>query len=1252
MTLTIVLLVLLTFVGAEATCHCVLPESNDTVSTCNTCDSECHPLSYYVNNSSMLQNDTNFLFFPGNYILDEVWRFNKSNHTLVNISLSTACNVTQQLETSALARIQCIGNHSGLYFQTISGLTITGLSFSDCGHRRFYKTEIIASSLLLIRVGNLTVARVEIFNSRGWGLYCYALLGNSTITGSLFRGGHYFKNDSGGNIRFKEEDVEHESKNRKISVTDTVIESGRENPNDKHAYAGGLDIYFITRNSIEMKFHRVIFHNNSGYDGGNVAITYTSLDNSWKSTVSFIECIFSNGLSHRGGALYMETIVKNKTSVESNSGTHNVLEIVGTNFTQNSAKYVGGAIYFQVHESQHLLVVAFFIVKSCKFEENLLTQQTGGQGGVAVHVDNFKLSGAISHHVPQYNITFDDCLFTHNGPSVRNNTTLGCGVLYFAENALTVVEDTTIVDNNCTGIAATQTTISLHGNVKILRNTGYNGGGILLCANAVIFISEEAQLYLEDNHAQRFGGGIYAEFECSQAIPPCFYESETLATSVFLINNNASEAGDEVYGGSIDRCYIDPSSANNTTGRKMFHLLFNITHDGETISEIASDPYLVCFCDEKVFNKSYCDVEKNITVHPGQYVYVPVVVVGQRHGTAPGTVRAQFESNHNHTWISTHQKSHSINARECTNLSFTVHTSNAEIHDARLSLSVDNGDFQTLSPNKYTPTYINFGVKECPYGFNLNLTHGRCQCSKGLLHKLEMLECDIQRESFTRKSGVKWWMGLGKDGNNTSKIIFGLYCPFDFCKNSKIVTLQIVLEQCAEKQCSFDRHGILCGKCFKNKSIIFGSSRCEDCRSFTPLVTVALTLLFAVLGILLIILIGTLNLNVTEGTLNPIIFYVNIVRMNSTLFFGQGVRKSSYFLRGFVAWMNLDLEINMCYYNGMTAIEKIALQFLFPFYLLFLAGLIIFFSRRFTLASRIAGKHSVRLLATIILLSYAKIIRTVIDVVWPSAIFQLNRNNVTHLKTVWKMDGSVDYFHGGHRILFLFAVLVTALTLPYTLSLLFIQCLNKLSHIKVLFWVLKLKPFFDAYIGPYKDKYQFWTGFLLVVRIGVFVAIAGNTTRGPILNLAIVSVTSAVLFLLNQPGVYKSWQLSLIESFTYFNLIVLSMTTAYTYKKHISNNEKSVFLCIGSILLLFCGIITYNIVQLFVRTNFWRELKTSLQEKWASKKKKQVRSLLLQHSLSDSSSTSNSEDEQDSLLANAPPLARYDQLREPLVESN
>ena len=93
---------------------------------------------------------------------------------------------------------------------------------------------------------------------------------------------------------------------------------------------------------------------------------------------------------------------------------------------------------------------------------------------------------------------------------------------------------------------------------------------------------------------------------------------------------------------------------------------------------------------------------------------------------------------------------------------------------------------------------------------------------------------------------------------------------------------------------------------------------------------------------------------------------MNIVRINHSTFFDSckdGHVCVEKVLGVFVAWMNLDLELDTCYYDGMNALGKSALQFVFPFYLWILTGLIICLSRRFTLVSRIAGKNSVRLLA-------------------------------------------------------------------------------------------------------------------------------------------------------------------------------------------------------------------------------------------------------------------------------------------------
>ena len=170
----------------------------------------------------------------------------------------------------------------------------------------------------------------------------------------------------------------------------------------------------------------------------------------------------------------------------------------------------------------------------------------------------------------------------------------------------------------------------------------------------------------------------------------------------------------------------------------------------------------------------------------------------------------------------------------------------------------------------------------------------------------------------------------------------------------------------------------------------------------------------AVAGIFLVVNLIFLNLTVSIGTINGFIFYANIVRANHASFF-----KDSSFLSYFIAWLNLDLGIETCFYQGLDAIAKTWLQFLFPFYVWVMVITIIVASHYSTVASRLSGNNAVQVLATLFLLSYSKLLRIVItifsttDLVYPG--------NSKHW--VWLYDGNVDYLRGKHVPLFLAGLL-------------------------------------------------------------------------------------------------------------------------------------------------------------------------------------------------------------------------------------
>ena len=97
--------------------------------------------------------------------------------------------------------------------------------------------------------------------------------------------------------------------------------------------------------------------------------------------------------------------------------------------------------------------------------------------------------------------------------------------------------------------------------------------------------------------------------------------------------------------------------------------------------------------------------------------------------------------------------------------------------------------------------------------------------------------------------------------------------------------------------------------------------------------------------------------------------------------------------------------------------------------------------------------------------------------------------------------------------LFLMALTVTVFfILPFTLLLLFAPCIQASKRLPFKWIKMKLLPLLDAYQAPYKDKFRFWTGLMLVVRSILLVGYGSNILGDPDINhLMTVTVMSTLL---------------------------------------------------------------------------------------------------------------------------------------------
>ena len=334
------------------------------------------------------------------------------------------------------------------------------------------------------------------------------------------------------------------------------------------------------------------------------------------------------------------------------------------------------------------------------------------------------------------------------------------------------------------------------------------------------------------------------------------------------------------------------------------------------------------------------------------------------------------------------------------------------------------------------------------------------------------------------------------------------------------------------------------------------------------------------------------DLTVSNGTINGLIFYANIAWAYNSILFPPEVAANPFlqFLQVFLAWLNLDFGIETCFVIGLTAYWKTWLQFVFPLYVWTIVGFMILFSRYSTKITNILGNNTVPVLATLFLLSYAKLVRTIITALGVSVVHY--KGHIVSI--VWSFDGNLAYFGVEHSCLMLTAILTTLLLwLPYVCTLIAVPCLKRKSHLKCLKWINLWKPFYDAYYSPLKDKHHYWIGLLLIIRGGLLLLFLLASTSYPNLTILIMTLTSTLILLYASfvENVYKNRFLGLSENFALVNLIFLGSGTLYV---NVFDGPKSVIVQISIAFAFgqFVCTVVFHIWQK-VRARWWRETESS-----------------------------------------------------------
>ena len=905
-----------------------------------------------------------------------------------------------------------------------------------------------------------------------------------------------------------------------------------------------------------------IFVGNSAYSGGALLIIY-----------SLFEC---NG-SH---------IFMNNTAI---FGVFTSLHSSGVITGELLLKYNTGSLF--IFDTNLNCSVADAIIINNRQSER--TKEAKQGGGITSILSSAMLNGPMllkNNHA--FNggaiLAVSSSIFLSGSNNVSNNGAADTGGgIYLYHSELVIQGETNIANNKATkrggGIHSVSSSIVLRlvyyslnrkplNYLTFISNTAKEGGGLCLEVSSKFFVvnSKNKALIFRNNSADK-GGAIYVADDTNTGTctssqktiaaaseSECFFQPlETFSQShpvileqlIILSHNTAVMSGAVLFGGLLDRCTIN--NKKYSYQKDFVHLIVNDT---------ASAAVRVCLCYNNMTDCSYRP--KPYKVRKGESFVVPVVAVDQVNHTLSANI---------HSFV-THRLSHLYPGQQdqmansfCTNLTFQV---NSPKDMVKLNLYAD-GPCQDRGISNLQ-LQIDFLPCICPVGFqqsrNKDINNSTCKCDCDPQLYPFITKCNFSTNSIIRQCDV-WITAL----SNTSYLIYP-YCPLNYCfPPTQPVSVNLSDHNGADAQCAFSRSGKLCGTCKHGLSLSLGSSRCLQCPSYWPALFTLITMGAILAGIVLVATLLMLKLTVVTGTLNGLIFFANIIDANSSVFIPF---HKVNFSTVFIAWLNLDFGFDVCYFKGMDAYSKSWLEFAFPSYIILLVLVVIKLCQHSTVFSQLIGKRNpVATLATLILLSFAKLLQNIINV---ASFAILKYPDGTH-ELVWRPDATVLYLQGKHLPLFLAAVVILILGINYTFLLFSWQWINQLPAKRFIRWIwnTKLISFMDAYHAPYRPKRRYWTGLLLFSRAILYIISSVNVSGEPSLNLMALVIVVAFLWLLKGDHTYKKWPADVLESGFYLNILILCATKFYVLQKE-GRHAYFSYISIGTSFIMFVCIVCYH----------------------------------------------------------------------------
>ena len=1016
--------------------------------------------------------------------------------------------------------IKCNSSQTGIYFSYSHELNFRDFDLESCGANfpstnqdnrlRNPKTWNISTSLHVKETTNMNVTNVKIRGALGYGAVFYDVVGNifmknvsfveNILVNSSSEPG--FRSGGGIYIEFRPNCVQGDdflNSNSIYRFQDCQFISNRgEHSQSAVSYSnckqflsygrGGGISYFSRGTAHNNKLHvdGCLFKSNRALWGGGIFAEFD--DKSGNNSINITNSHFVNNHVALGGGGIRIGISSNRQM-----GSNRVY-VTGSEFFNNSAM-IGGA-YSQYRPEGIGKTDEKIVIKNCTFKSNQ-----------ADHGATMLINLCLLHLI---NSTVESSTqLINRGPEK------GEGAVYCYSSTLVLYGFNIFRRNEYSAVVLETSYTVLHDKVLFQNNSGMNGGAFALYGDSWIRMTNKTSLAFQENYATKKGGAVYVEMPVSSQTPMsstelkmhgCFFLfgendlgnllPEKSSASIHFLGNDAPDAsGSNVYADSISQCRKSGEPAHDNSALKWS--VFHYKGGGNGSDTVVTTPIRISSIRSSQWN-----------VYPGLETTVTVVLLDENSNSVYGNVRVT---------VKPEQKEHVL--LRGVQLFLVKDKMNITLlgkEGAKFSVKLD-----TIAGPPVSKLITNLTLKRCPLGYYHNDQHHSCRClsDKPQVIKLGVTKCDNNSSVYILKG--RW----GDPKPNNCDEFAQRICPDNYCRADGSTKIDYKLfnkqEQCAEGR---DPNSVLCGKCLPNHSVEFGSEKCKKCANDAGIAFLLLLLLFLTL---LVIIIMLFNVDTYATSLNAFLYSYQVIPLCT-----HGNTCIDTFMRAVIGVATLsgsgNLGVGVCLWKGMNDLEKIALNYIIPFYMLLCTYVISSLSSRFDNRCTFNRRTIFKSFVFISVIAYSDLTRITFDLLHPV--------NVRDKWVLYKA-GFIEFFKGEHLGFGIFALFILVLfVLPFPFLLIFSRFVT--SNAKFVRFMGIFDTFDEPFLRlPYVNLFSAFYFFNRLFLLLVYVFMPKGVLQDTIFALVCLIILS--IFLYVKPYLVES--MNVYDSLLLLNISILAV---------------------------------------------------------------------------------------------------------------